>query len=104
VRRWLPLWAALAASACHVPIAHVDEIALAPASGPLVRVGPAEGRDCRWWVLGVPLGLPRIDAALASALAAAEAGVLRDVVVTSEHPAYGPFGRHCYGVRGVAWR
>jgi hypothetical protein len=55
-------------------------------------------------VLGVPLGLPRIDVALAAALAAADARVLRDVVVTSEHPAWGPVGRHCYGVRGVAWR
>lgn len=98
------LWAALATTGCMVPIAHVDELALAPGPPPRVAAGAAEGRDCRWWVLGVPLGLPRIDAALAAALAAADARVLRDVVVTSEHPAWGPVGRHCYGVRGVAWR
>ena len=102
--RWAALAAALATSACHVPIAHVDEIAQAPGPTPRARVGPTEGRDCRWWLLGVPFGLPRIDAALEAALAARGARVLREVVVTSEHPTYGPVGRHCYGVRGVAWR
>jgi hypothetical protein len=103
VRRWTALCAALAGAACTVPIAHVDELALAPGPPPRVAAGPAEGRDCRWWVLGVPFGLPRIDAALAAALAETRARVLRDVEVTSEHPTWGLAGRHCYGVRGTAW-
>jgi hypothetical protein len=102
--RCLALSAALAASACNVPIAHVDQLVLAPGGPAQAAVGPVEGRDCRWWVLGVPLGLPRIDAAVGAALAAAGARELREAVVTSEHPTWGPVGQHCYGVRGVAWR
>jgi hypothetical protein len=68
----------------------------------LARSGRAHvGRSCRWWVLGVPLGLPQIDEALAAALAP-EGVVLRDVVLTSDHAMYGVVGTHCYTVRGIA--
>jgi len=98
------LCAALCGLACNVPIARLDELALDSEPPPGVALGPAEGRDCRWWVLGIPLGLPRIDTAVERALAAHGARTLRDVLVTSEHPAWGPVGKHCYGVRGTAWR
>ena len=104
MRAWPALCAALLGAACNVPIARLDEIALEADPAPRVAVGSAEGRDCRWWVLGVPLGLPRIDAAAEAALAAHGARALRDVLVTSEHPTWGPVGKHCYRVRGMAWR
>ena len=104
MRRWPLVVLALAASACSVRIAELDELALDGAPPPRVAAGAAEGRDCRWWVLGVPLGIPRIDAAAEAALAEAGARVLRDVEVTSEHPTWLAVGQHCYRVRGTAWR
>ena len=99
------LCAALLAAGCNVPIARLDELALEPGPSTEEALGPVEGRDCRWWALGIPLGrLPRIDTAVRAALAARGARSLRDVQVTSEHPAWGLVGKHCYGVRGVAWR
>jgi hypothetical protein len=100
-----PAWlASLVGLACAVPIARLDELAVEAGPAPRVEVGPAEGRDCRWWVLGVPFGLPRIDRAVRAALAPQGAHALRDVEVISEHPTWGPVGRHCYAVRGTAWR
>ena len=96
--------AALVGAACAVPIARLDELAAEPGPPLSVAAGQAEGRDCRWWVLGLPLGLPRIDTALRAALAARAAHALRDVEVTSEHPTWGLIGQHCYAVRGTAWR
>ena len=98
------LCAALLAAGCNVPIAQLDELALEPGPSAEQTLGPTEGRDCRWWLLGIPLGLPRIDGAVRAALAARGARSLRDVQITSEHPVWGPVGKHCYGVRGVAWR
>jgi hypothetical protein len=102
-RAWL-LGAALLAAGCNVPIARIDELALEPGPPPTEALGPVEGRVCRLWVLGVPFGLPRIDEAARTALAERAGGrVLRDVLVTSEHPVWGPIGRHCYLVEGTAW-
>lgn len=58
------------------------------------------GRACRWWVLGVPLGLPRIEDAVADALGSG-GGTLRDADLASVHPVYGPIGRHCYVITGI---
>ena len=103
-RAFAALCTALLAVACNVPIAQLDELALEPGPSTDAALGPVEGRDCRWWVLGIPLGLPRIDTAVRAALEARGARSLRDVQVTSEHPAWGLVGKHCYGVRGTAWR
>jgi hypothetical protein len=62
--------------------------------------GRFTGRSCRWWLLGVPFGLPRIEEAMADALARGRGTSLRNLTVISEHPAYGPVGRHCYAVKG----
>lgn len=103
--RWAVLVAVLgAATACAVRIAQLDELAVDAGPEPRAATGAAEGRHCRWWILGVPLGLPRIDAAAREALAQHSALMLRDVEVTSEHPTWGPVGQHCYRVRGTAWR
>ena len=97
VRRWA-IALALASSACEVHIAHftaignpVRDAAEVPSSQPV------RGETCRWWVLGVTLGLPRIEDAVADALEhAGTNGVVRDVDLVSVHPVYGPAGRHCY--------
>jgi hypothetical protein len=62
--------------------------------------GHWEGRSCRWWVLGVPFGLPRIDEAMTDALEQADGLLLRDLVITSAHSVWLLFGRHCYVVQG----
>ena len=95
--------AVAAALGCAVPVARPTAIGTRPpADGE--SADAVRGRSCRWWVLGVPLGLPAIDAALADALRQARAPALVDAVVTSVHPTYGPVGRHCYVVEGWAWR
>jgi hypothetical protein len=97
VRR-LAVALALGLSACQVHIAHftaignpIHDAAEAP------RGEPIHGETCRWWVLGVTLGLPRIEDAVADALEhAGTNGVVRDVDLVSVHPVYGPAGQHCY--------
>ena len=50
-------------------------------------------------------GVPRIEEALADALAHSEgATVLLDADVVGSHPVYGPIGRHCFEVTGTPWR
>jgi hypothetical protein len=51
-------------------------------------------------VMGVPFGLPRIEDAMADALAQGQGTAMRNFVVVSEHPFYGPVGRNCYAVKG----
>ena len=95
------LLAALLAGGCSVPIAHLAAAApAATSSGPGANHGRHTGRACRWWVLGVPFGLPRMEDAMAAALAQGHGRLLRDLVITSDHPVYGLFGRHCYTVTG----
>jgi len=97
VRR-LAIALALGLSACEVQIAHftaignpVHDAVDVPSSVPI------HGETCRWWVLGVTLGLPHIEDAVADALEhAGTNGVVRDVDLVSVHPVYGPAGRHCY--------
>jgi hypothetical protein len=94
---------ATALSACSVPIAHFTAIGdasrEAPDGGTTVRV---HGESCRWWILGVTLGLPRIEEAVDDALAhAGTTGMLRDVDLVSFHPFYGWGGKHCYVVEGT---
>jgi hypothetical protein len=88
---------------CSVPIGHFTALALAPTDVPRPATGdahPGFGTSCRWWILGMTFGLPRVDEALADALAGTGARRLRDVELTSVHPVYGPLGRHCYTVAG----
>ena len=66
---------------------------------------PAASRDGgRWWILGVPLGLPSIDTAMSAAMASRGARLLRDVAVSSDHSFYFFFGPHRYTVSGEGFR
>jgi len=90
---------------CSVPVASLD-IAMPPpvsanvATLPLVPRGWQEGTSCRFWVVGVPFGLPQVDEAIRNAIVPVQGILMRDVTVDSVHPVYGLFGWHCYRVRG----
>jgi hypothetical protein len=97
---------ALLLAGCHVPIGHFtvlgDPARLVPGA-PATRTRTT-GESCRWWVLGVTLGVPSMQEAIDDALANAGAsGVLADVDLVSEHPVYGLAGKHCYVVSGTPW-
>ena len=57
--------------ACRVPIAHLSAIGELPAGAVAVHASSEQttGYSCRWWVLGVTFGVPRIEEAVADALA-----------------------------------
>jgi len=95
--------ALLTLAGCSVPIAELTVIQVATTTGAQVYLGSVTGRSCRWWALGVPLGLPRIEEAVHDALDDHGGTMLRDIVLRSDHPVYGPIGRHCYTVLGTAW-
>ena len=93
-------------AACHVRIANFTVVGTTVEPGMHVPGTPqrTRGVSCRWWVLGTAVGLPRVDEAVADALArAGSTGWLRDVEIDSVHPVYGPVGRHCYVVTGTPW-
>jgi hypothetical protein len=93
--------AALAAAGCHVPVGTLRTLAAdPPPARPLASLGAARGTTCRWWVLGVPLGLPHLDDAVRDAVAARGGVLLRDAHVFSVHPVWLFVGRHCYTVEG----
>ena len=99
-------FAALLVAGCHVPIGHFtvlgDPATLTP--GATSTRTRTTGESCRWWVLGITLGVPSMQEAIDDALANAGAsGVLADVDLVSEHPVYGLAGKHCYVVSGVPW-
>jgi hypothetical protein len=92
--------------ACRVPIAHLGAIGDPAADVVAAHASPERttGYSCRWWVLGVTFGVPRIEEAVADALAHAKgASVLLDADVVGAHPVYGPIGRHCFEVTGTPW-
>ena len=94
--------------ACRVPVAHLSAVG-DPLPG-AVAVGASSserttGYSCRWWVLGVTFGVPRIEEAVADALANSKgASVLLDAELVGAHPVYGLIGRHCYEITGTPWR
>jgi hypothetical protein len=105
VRRAAPaaLAAALVAAGagCSVPIGTLRTVAADATPGRVLSaLGHAQGRSCRWWVLGVPLGLPKIDEAVRAAVAARGGAALRDARVSSDHPLWFFVGQHCYTVSG----
>jgi hypothetical protein len=65
--------------------------------------GWREGESCRFWLLGIPFGLPQVDEAMERALVPVHGVLMRDVTVESVHPVYGLFGWHCYELRGEAF-
>ena len=88
---------------CSVPIGTLRVATLEPlAPGTrLVSRGRRVGEECRWWLFGVPFGLPRMQHAMAAAMAPVHGVAMRDVEIWSVHPFYGPLaGRHCYRVEG----
>lgn len=101
---------AWALAACHVPIARFTVVGDPAAPGPAhattttpTTTERVTGTSCRWWFAGIHPGLPRMDEALADALARAGTGLLRDAELVSSHQAYGPVGRHCYELTGTPW-
>ncbi len=96
------LAAGVALAGCDVPIGTLGAVAPRPLPRDvrIVSRGRRVGEECRWWVIGVPLGLPRMEHAMAAAMAPVDGVVMRDVRVFSVHPVWGPVGRHCYRVEG----
>jgi hypothetical protein len=98
--------AAFLVAACHVPIGHFTVLG-DPAKlrgGVPVTTTRTTGTSCRWWVLGITIGVPSMQEAIDDALAqAGAAGVLADADLVSEHPVYGLAGKHCYVVSGTPW-
>ena len=93
--------------ACRVPIAHLSAIGEPSVGAVAVHASSQQttGYSCRWWVLGVTFGVPRIEEAVADALANSEgASVLLDAELVGSHPVYGLIGRHCYEITGTPWR
>lgn len=93
-------------AACQVRIARFSLVGTTAEAGTtaVAPAGRTTGVSCRWWVLGAPIGPPRIEEAVADAVArAGSAEWLRDVELDSVHRLYGPIGRHCYAVTGTPW-
>ena len=95
-------------SGCRVPIARFSAIGEPPSGAVAVSAGTSQerttGYSCRWWVLGLTLGVPHIEEAVADAVnRSGAAGLLLDADLVSVHPAYGPLGRHCYEITGTPW-
>jgi len=100
------LLAAILVAGCHVPIGHFTVLGDPARLVPGATTAPTRttGESCRWWVLGITLGVPSMQEAIDDALANAGAsGVLADVDLVSEHPIYGLAGKHCYVVSGTPW-
>jgi hypothetical protein len=105
VRSWRTAILTLAlAAGCSVEVASLKLAAVHPLStevlGSATSQGWREGQSCRFWLLGIPFGLPQVDEAVHDALASVGGGFMRDVTVFSEHPVYVVYGWHCYRVRG----
>jgi len=106
MKRIVVAFAAFLMAGCHVPIGHFTVLG-DPAKlvrDAAVTTTRTTGSSCRWWVLGITLGVPSMQEAIDDALANAGAsGVLADVDLVSDHPIYGLAGEHCYVVSGVPW-
>jgi hypothetical protein len=96
--------AALGAAGCSVEIARLVAMSAIPAEDAGESMGRREGQVCRWWVLGVPLGLPTLDGAVNAATTPVGGRLMRDVTVTSDHSVWVLFGQNCYTVRGEVFR
>jgi hypothetical protein len=102
-RASIVLTLACALMACHVPIARFTVVGDPSATGAgNATTASATGISCRWWIAGIPLGLPQMEEALAASLARGTR-FLRDAELVSSHPTYGPVGRHCYVLTGTPW-
>jgi len=92
---------------CSVHVASLKIAAPAPIPADRLETmrsrGRREGESCRFWLLGIPSGLPQVDEAIGNALAPVDGILMKDVTVFSRHPIYGLFGWHCYGVVGEAF-
>ena len=92
--------------ACQVRTATLGAASARPLADVARATAPRgwrEGRSCRWWLLGVPFGLPQIDEAIAAAVRPVGGTVMRNLTVSSDHTLYVLFGQHCYTVRGEVY-
>ncbi len=94
------------AGGCTVDVASLKLAAPQPISADVLRsassCGWREGESCRFWLLGIPFGLPQVDEAMNNALHAVDGVYMRNLTVFSVHPTYLLFGWHCYRVLGEA--
>ena len=67
-------------------------------------LGHREGQVCRWWLLGVPFGLPTLEGAFEAATAPVGGRLVRDAVVTSDHSVWVVVGQNCYTIKGEVFR
>jgi hypothetical protein len=104
--RWVVVALALAATACTTP--HGDLALAVPqhSSRLVVAEHDVQGRDCTLRWLGGMLGpAPKLDAAIAAALASVpDADALADLEITYEIATALLVGRYCVHVEGDAVR
>jgi hypothetical protein len=87
---------------CVVPIGRFTAIGDPAGADDATPPARIHGETCHWWIFGITFGIPRVEDAVADALArAGTTGVLRDVELVSVHPVYGPLGKHCYVIAGT---
>jgi hypothetical protein len=93
-----------AAFGCAVDVASLKIAAPRPIAADVISIatsrGWREGESCRFWLLGVPFGLPQVDEAMNEALRPVNGAFMEHVNVRSVHAVYVLFGWHCYRVRG----
>lgn len=92
---------------CTVRVASLPIVAPHPVGADVIRTaqsrGWREGASCRFWILGVPFGLPKIEEAMDAALRPVGGAYLRSATLYSAHPTYVVYGWHCYLVHGEAY-
>jgi hypothetical protein len=104
VKRGVLLAASVGLLGCSVQVASLTLAIPHPVATDVAQatrsLGWREGESCRFWLLTIPFGLPKVDEAIDDALAPVHGVLMRDVAVYSVHPIYGLFGWHCYRIRG----
>ena len=89
---------------CSVTVASLTVAAPRAPSPEALRganpLGWHQGESCRFWLLGIPFGLPQVDEAMDDAMRPVHGSFMRDVTVFSVHPVYVLYGWHCYRVTG----
>lgn len=93
-----------ALAGCSVEIARLAAISASDVDDARESLGHREGQVCRWWLLGVPFGLPTLEAALEAATAPVGGRLVRDAVVTSDHSVWVVVGQNCYTIKGEVFR
>ena len=101
---WIGVILLVGVCGCSVDVAELKLVAphqpSPQAVSRAVSRGVRDGESCRFWLFGVPFGLPHIDEAMDNALRPVHGVFMLDTTVFSVHPVYVLYGWHCYHVRG----